>query len=467
MDIDESAGRKNGGFIRRGWSWLKALPERFTDNVVKFAHKVEKLGKDDPRRIIHSIKVGLTLSLVSLLYYFRPIYSGFGSSTMWAIITVVVVFEYSVGATLGKGFNRALATFLAGALGFGVHHLATLAGDKGQPAVRWFFVFLLAAVASFTRFFPGVKARYDYGVLIFILTFCLVSVSGYREAEILELAHQRVSTILIGCLTCVIMSIFVFPVWAGNDFHKLIARNIEKQADFLQGFGELYFGAKGDTDMSWLHGYRSVLNSKTAEEAMANFARWEPPHGKFRFRHPWKQYLTIGAMTRQCAYRLEALSNGITSEMKEPSEFKKIITRSCMEICIESGKALLETSSAVKKMTYPFTISTHITNAKTAADDLHTALETITLENTNILDDVMPAASVISLLLEIIECTENIAESVKELACLAKFKGADLAMSPEKQTRRLLRRGNIKPHHVENDSVHALITAYSTSAMVE
>ncbi|MCL7023326.1 hypothetical protein MKW94_018159 [Papaver nudicaule] len=467
MDIDESAVRKNGGFLRRGWWWLKAMPERLIDNVVKFAHKVEKLGKDDPRRIIHSIKVGLTLSLVSLLYYFRPIYGGFGSSTMWAILTVVVVFEYSVGATLGKGFNRALATFVAGGLGFGAHHLATLAGDKGQPAILWFSIFLLATVASFARFFPGVKARYDYGVLIFILTFCLVSVSGYQDDEILELAHKRVTTIIIGCLTCVIMSIFVFPVWAGHDFHNLIARNIEKQADFLQGFGDLYFGTKGDTDMSWLHGYRSVLNSKTAEEAMANFARWEPPHGKFRFGHPWKQYLEIGAMTRQCAYRLEALSNCIIPDMKEPSEFKKIITQSCMEISIESGKGLQEISSAIKKMTYPFTVSAHIMKAKNAADDLHTALEAVTLENTNILEDVMPAASVTSLLIEIIECTENIAESVNELACFAKFKGADTAMSPEKPTRKLLRRGNIKPHHIENDSTHALITAYATSAMVE
>ncbi|KAI3924169.1 hypothetical protein MKX01_029704 [Papaver californicum] len=446
MDIDESAVRKSGGFLRPGWSCLKALPERFINNVVEFAHKVEKLGKDDPRRIIHSIKVGLTLSLVSLLYYFRPIYDGFGSSTMSAILTVVVVFELSAGATLGKGFNRALATLLAGTLGFGVHHLATLAGDKEHPAILCFFIFLLAAVASFVRFFPGVKARYDYGVLIFILTFCLVSVSGYQEDEILELAHKRVSTIIIGCFTsCPFLC----------------------SLKYSTRFGDLYFGTKGDTDMSWLYGHRSVLSSKTAEEAMANFARWEPPHGKFRLGHPWKQYLKISTMTRQCAYRLEALSNCITSEMKEPSEFKKIITMSCMEICFESGKALQEISSAIKNMTYPFTVSTHIANAKTAADDLHTALETITLENTNILDDVMPAASVISLLLEIIECTENIAESVKELACLAKFKGADLAMSPEKPTRRLLRIGNIKPHHVENDSTHVLITAYATSAMVE
>jgi hypothetical protein len=37
-------------------------------------------------------------------------------------------------------------------------------------------------------------------------------------------------------------------------------------------------------------------------------ARWEPRHGRFRFRHPWKQYLKIGNLTRICAYKIEALS---------------------------------------------------------------------------------------------------------------------------------------------------------------
>lgn len=40
----------------------------------------------------------------------------------------------------------------------------------------------------------------------------------------------------------------------------------------------------------------------------ANFASWEPKHGKFSFRHPWKQYLKIGSLTRQCAYQIESLN---------------------------------------------------------------------------------------------------------------------------------------------------------------
>lgn len=79
------------------------------------------------------------------------------------------------------------------------------------------------------------KARYDYGMLIFILTFCLVSISGFRVGEIVDMAHKRLSTILIGASVCVIVSIFVCPVWAGEDLHKLVAQNMEKLGKFLEG----------------------------------------------------------------------------------------------------------------------------------------------------------------------------------------------------------------------------------------
>lgn len=38
-----------------------------------------------------------------------------------------------------------------------------------------------------------------------------------------------------------------------------------------------------------------------------NNARWEPVHGKFRFKHPWKEYTKIGALSRQCAYTMHVL----------------------------------------------------------------------------------------------------------------------------------------------------------------
>lgn len=92
-----------------------------------------------------------------------------------------------------------------------------------------------ATGSTFMRFFPRIKAKYDYGMLIFILTFALVAVSGFREDEILEFAHKRLSTVVIGGSVCLIISVAVCPVWAGEDLHRLIALNMEKLANFLEG----------------------------------------------------------------------------------------------------------------------------------------------------------------------------------------------------------------------------------------
>jgi hypothetical protein len=97
MNIDSSVSHENAGAFTRAWGWLKALPEKLWGKVVDAAKKMKKLGEDDPRRVIHSLKVGLALTLVSFFYYIRPLYDGFGANAIWAVLTVSIVFEFSVG----------------------------------------------------------------------------------------------------------------------------------------------------------------------------------------------------------------------------------------------------------------------------------------------------------------------------------------------------------------------------------
>jgi hypothetical protein len=56
-----------------------------------------KVGHDDPRRVIHAFKVGLSLTLVSLLFLLEPLFKGIGENAIWAVMTVVVVFEFTAG----------------------------------------------------------------------------------------------------------------------------------------------------------------------------------------------------------------------------------------------------------------------------------------------------------------------------------------------------------------------------------
>lgn len=63
------------GSIRKGWEY----------------------GMSEPQKVIHCFKVGMALCLVSLFYYINPLYEGVGGNAMWAVLTVVVAFEYTVG----------------------------------------------------------------------------------------------------------------------------------------------------------------------------------------------------------------------------------------------------------------------------------------------------------------------------------------------------------------------------------
>ncbi|GFP82676.1 aluminum-activated malate transporter 8 [Phtheirospermum japonicum] len=438
---------------------VKSMIGKIKPSVVETMKTAKKVGEDDPRRIVHAMKVGLALTLVSLFYYFRPLYDGFGQAGMWAILTVVVVFEYTVGGTLSKSLNRGFATLVAGALGIGAEYLADLCGKKGEPVLLGLLVFLLAAASTFTRFFPNVKRRYDYGVLIFILTFTMVAVSGFRVTEILQLAHQRLSTIVIGGATCMMTSIFIYPVWAGQDLHNLVAGNIEKLVAFLEGFGgELVLMFPGDEiskastkneDKSFLQSYKSVINSKANEESLANFAWWEPPHGRFKFRHPWKQYLKIGAVVRECACLIEAL-NGYTnkkSHERVTSELQMKLQQACIKMSTESGKALRELAIAIKKMTFPSNAAkAHAQSCKAATDDLKTILENSpSLYTKANLHEIMPLLVIASVLIDITSFVEKISLSVHELSQKARFKNAIKPKGVLEKQHQVLHRGIVKP----------------------
>lgn len=92
-----------------------------------------------------------------------------------------------------------------------------------------------ASAATFSRFIPSVKALFDYGAMIFILTFSLVAVSGYRVDKLFDMAHQRIFTIIIGTSLCILVSMIIYPIWAGKELYRIITRNMDKLADSLDG----------------------------------------------------------------------------------------------------------------------------------------------------------------------------------------------------------------------------------------
>ena len=72
--------------------------------------------------------MGLGLTLVSTFYCINPIFEDLGQSAMWAVLTVILVMEFTIGVAVLKGRTRGCATFLASTLGTGAHHVPVLFG---------------------------------------------------------------------------------------------------------------------------------------------------------------------------------------------------------------------------------------------------------------------------------------------------------------------------------------------------
>lgn len=164
-------------------------------SITSYIRDNKRMKSDhDTKKIIHSIKVGISLVLVSLLYILNPLFEQVGENAMWAIMTVIVIFEFSAGtftntipfrflifskyivrkkkhivinkclwnndesdvlcsiwstctgATLGKGFNRGIGTIVGGGMGCLAAVFARSIGGVGNS------IFIGTSVFIFGKF---------------------------------------------------------------------------------------------------------------------------------------------------------------------------------------------------------------------------------------------------------------------------------------------------------------------------
>jgi hypothetical protein len=311
-------------------------------------------------------------------------------------------------------------------------------------------------MATFSRFIPTVKARFDYGVTIFILTYSLVAVSGYRVDALVAMAQQRVCTIAIGVSMCVAICALICPVWAGQELHRATVRNMDKLAEAVEACVEGYFAAAGEeandkqpssNSMKAAEGYKCVLNSKASEDSQANLARWEPAHGRFAFRHPYGQYRSVGAAMRHCAYCVEALRGCVrsaeiqTAAAAAPCHTRRHLAGACARVAARCATALRAASSSVDTMTTSRDLGLAVVEMNAAVEELQADLRA--LPSRLLLAEATTTAgsaaaeptalmmvgaaqlfTITSLLIEVSLRIEGVVDAVDTLANLANFESA-------------------------------------------
>ncbi|KAK4557534.1 hypothetical protein RGQ29_007334 [Quercus rubra] len=380
----EMAMERNGDCTKTMGNWEKRIPifaQKMKTYPGLFCKTMWKVGHDDPRRVIHAFKVGLSLTLVSLLYLMKPLFEGIGQNAIWAVMTVVVVLEFTAGATLCKGLNRGFGTLLAGSLAFIFEYIATETGPVFRAIFIGAAVFLIGSAATYLRFFPYIKKNYDYGVVIFLLTFNLITVSSYRVDNVLKIAHDRFFTIAIGCGVCLLMSLLIFPNWSGEELHNSTVLKLEGLAKSIEACVNEYFV---DTDIEdtknqssedpIYEGYKAVLDSKPKDEALALYASWEPRHSRYCHRFPWQRYVKLGGVLRHFGYTVVALHGCLRTEIPTPQSVRTLFKNPCNRLAREISKVLMELANSIRSHRHcsPEILSDHLHEA---LQDLNNAIK--------------------------------------------------------------------------------------------
>ncbi|KAL8216636.1 hypothetical protein R6Q57_023473 [Mikania cordata] len=432
---------KEGSFVIEMLPATNDKLPKTSNRFMVFMYAILKFAKEDVHRVTFSLKVGLASLLASLLILVQAPYQVFGTTIIWSILTVAIMFEYTVGATFQKGFNRALGSLFAGVLAISVAELALMGGPVARPIIIGLSIFMIGTVTSFMKLWPAF-VPYEYGFRVVLFTYCLIIISGFRMGNPIRTSIERFYSILIGGFVTVTVNTLIFPIWAGEQLHNELVKNFNSVADSLEECVKKYLADDPSNqpvffktlvdefpDEPAYKKFHSTLNSSAILESLALSAKWEPPHGRFQqVFYPWNEYVKVGTVLRYCAYEVMGLHGVLHSQIQAPYNLRCIFKTEILEATSKAGELIRCLSKDICDMKQTQKCSL-MKNVHCSTERLQRAIEMRLFNKDDAEDEMnyqsqrqsMSLVTFTSLLIEFVARLDHLVEAVNELSKMAKF----------------------------------------------
>ena len=372
---------------------------------------------------IHSLKYPIRvfgsmafLSLFCTVPTLREMVRGHG---VWLILTGIFVNERFVGSVLHKGLNRGAGTALGCVLAFGGHSLFRVLDGYGLMHYNdYLAVALTGTVTGFVYYMRAASwlPSFDYGLLVFTLTFDYLLLSGLQAAQHqgweagAEATLARLFAIVFSCGVVILFSMFIFPEYAGEYLQDTLSDRLQDIRKTVDDLLQCFVDSRAVAPLVPEHRaglYESVFDAlerglysgsyaaRTAERAAIKAAKAEPrllnlllkcccvkrPGVKstiLTLRYDWNEYLLAFAAVRKLYVYVCMLSDLLSPTRTGPLEPDPALVPDILAIQRAFGNVLSVLSEASKTGLLAReefgTLDEQLTLAKGTTCDLQTRL---------------------------------------------------------------------------------------------
>ncbi|CEP10684.1 hypothetical protein [Parasitella parasitica] len=196
----------------------------------RWLHNINEWLRKDPTR--YAIKFAVTMELLALMAWLpiqgvNELYNI--NRGQWALLSAMVVFNFTVGSTALQCLFRVLATVIGAVCGY----ICLLAADRNQYP---YVIAIMILLFQIPMWYALLGSKYPKIGFISLLTMAVIVSTGYADRyqeQLFDPVWKRTFTAIIAILVVLIVDQLLWPVWA----RKMVRRHV---SDLLIATGIQY-----------------------------------------------------------------------------------------------------------------------------------------------------------------------------------------------------------------------------------